>query len=463
MLDNNAAVSRASDEGQRLDLYSVIKDVAQQWISIALPTLSAVLLSFVLFSYMRKPGYVASTTVAVKNVNEDTSINSYTSEDVSADIRNAIDAAIKLVRIIDSAELRGAVARKLEQSSFQGSVTSTVLNGSNLMEIKVSSSSASVAYREAEAILSYLSETSGDMLGGIEMNVVQPPVIHAAQVNAGQNRMYAILFGALAFIAICVLLAWWSSTRNTVRNKKDVIRKLGSEPIGAITRDKKHGASLLIKDPAVSAAYSEEIRSLAVRLLYEMQKENRKTLLVSGAMKGEGKSTVAVNLALAMAQMHKNVILVDMDFQDPSLARLLNMQDGSYEDLAQYLEERSGGNKDSAPDLTKLLVSVPGTELTAVLNRKAVTQAVDKYAPEIAEMMELLKGKADLVIADTTSTVLASDAEELSAMADASIVVVREHFAEVKYINNTIEMLGGRGRVLGCVFNNMRNGGHYEG
>ena len=36
MLDNNAAVSRASDEGQRLDLYSVIKDVAQQWISIAL-------------------------------------------------------------------------------------------------------------------------------------------------------------------------------------------------------------------------------------------------------------------------------------------------------------------------------------------------------------------------------------------------------------------------------------------
>ena len=177
MLDNNAAVSRASDEGQRLDLYSVIKDVAQQWISIALLTLSAVLLSFVLFSYMRKPGYVASTTVAVKNVNEDTSINSYTSEDVSADIRNAIDAAIKLVRIIDSAELRGAVARKLEQSSFQGSVTSTVLNGSNLMEIKVSSSSASVAYREAEAILSYLSETSGDMLGGIEMNVVQPPVI----------------------------------------------------------------------------------------------------------------------------------------------------------------------------------------------------------------------------------------------------------------------------------------------
>ena len=74
-----------------------------------------------------------------------------------------------------------------------------------------------------------------------------------------------------------------------------------------------------------------------------------------------------------------------------------------------------------------------------------------------------MEGKADLVIADTTSTVLASDAEELSAMADASIVVVREHFAEVKYINNTIEMLGGRGRVLGCVFNNMRNGGHYEG
>ena len=89
----------------------------------------------------------------------------------------------------------------------------------------------------------------------------------------------------------------------------------------------------------------------------------------------------------------------------------------------------------------------------------AVPQAVEKYSGFIEMFIEALKDQADYIILDTAPISLVSDAEELAMMADTSIIVVRQHWIEARAINDTIDALGGRERMLGCVFNNARKSG----
>ena len=88
-----------------------------------------------------------------------------------------------------------------------------------------------------------------------------------------------------------------------------------------------------------------------------------------------------------------------------------------------------------------------------------------------------LSNEADYVVIDTAPISLVSDAEELASMVDTSVIVVRQHLVEAREINDTIDALGGRDHLIGCVLNNARKdsmgttssrygygyGGHYAG
>ena len=73
-------------------------------------------------------------------------------------------------------------------------------------------------------------------------------------------------------------------------------------------------------------------------------------------------------------------------------------------------------------------------------------------------LIDGLKEEADYIVVDTAPISLVSDAEELASMVDTCIIVVRQHLIEAKEINDTIDALGGKDHMLGCVFNNARKG-----
>ena len=197
------------------------------------------------------------------------------------------------------------------------------------------------------------------------------------------------------------------------------------------------------------------MRKLAARISNEMAEHNQKVLLVSSAMENEGKSTVAANIALAMSQINKRVVLVDMDFRKPSMFKILNMQNAEFEELGMRINSMARNDAvDFDQEIQTLLCKVPGTELNVILNRKAVPQAVEKYMETISGILQALREQADFIILDTAPISLVSDAEELVELADTSIIVIRQHWIEAREINDTIDALGGRKRMLGCVFNN---------
>lgn len=456
MHENNTAASHIPAEEYRLDLHSVLRDIAAQWLSIVLLSAAAVLLSFVLLSSSRKPVYKTTSTVAIRNINEDSTVNNVTTKDLYNVMKSSGESAGFLKKIITQGDLNALISAELGDYRKQGSISADSLGEGNFLALNVTASSPEASLRENEALIRVLQKQQDNLIGGLRIIVVQEPKVLETAVNAGRNVKLSLFAGVLVFLLLCTLLAWYSSSRYTVRNSTEVIPKVGMRALAVVPEEKRRKNGLLITNPAVTPGYTEEIRSLAIRLMNDMTREGQKILLVSSAAEGEGKSTTAANIALAMSQMNRKVILADMDFQNPSLAKILNMQDAQFTELEEYLEGAAFSKGTSSDALSSLLCKVPGTELSAVLNLKAAPLSLDKYAAQIRKLLADLSEKADFVIVDTTSTAVVSDAEELASMTDASVVVVRENFAEVSDITNAAKLLSSGGPVLGCVFNGAR-------
>ena len=457
----------SSDE-TALDLYSMIVDVIKEWLSILLLTIAAGLIAYVVLSNLHPLDYATTATMVVRNMDEENSSGN-TGTDVYENLNYGADSASRLKNILESKELKSTVAKELGLKEFEGKTSAQTLGESNLLEITVRSKSPYISYKEAESILNNYTKFSGDLVGGTDLTVLEHPKVQENPEHPLENVKYSILFGGLIFVMICTLLAIMSYMRDTVHNSAEAESKIDTKLLSTIMHEEKHRrgkrriggekASILITDPVTSFRYTEDMRKLAARILNEMSEKKHKVLLVSSAMENEGKSTVSANIALAMSQINPRVVLVDMDFRKPSMYKILNMQENNYIDLGEGIEGRLKANTDNfSEEVRSLLCKVPGTELTCVLCRKPVPQAVEKYSDLLRNILDELREYADYIIIDTAPISLVSDAEELATMADTCVIVVRQHWVEAKEINDTIDALGGREHMLGCVFNNARKG-----
>ena len=475
MQENNGTAGRIPKDEYRLDLYSILNDVKKQWLSILLLTISAMLLSYVIVSSLSKPQYIARTTIAVHYPGEVPNFNDPMTSDINTAMKYAGESAKGLSTILTRNYLEGAVAKERGTDKISGKINAETVADTNLLMIRDVSDSPTTSLEEMQAIVHYMVESKDDLLGGVEISVVLPPQLFEVPADTSKAVESSIAIGVVVLVLLCTVLGWQMSLKYTVRNSSEVAPKLGIRLLSVIPEEKrtKGSSGLLISDHSVSPGFAEGVQSLAIRLMNEMSGGDKKTLLISSAALGEGKSTVAANIALAMSQMNRKVILADMDFRNPSLAKILNMQENESADLMQFLE--SGAEDTGSADLNGLIRQVPGTKISAVLNSKAIPTAVDRYSVQIRKCLELLRNRADYVIVDTDSVESVYDTEELASMMDATVIVVREHFAGVQDIEKAIGALSGEGRLLGCVFNNARknaisadaaesgNGGQYAG
>lgn len=469
MSDITVRTDHHNNEEQIIDLYSVITDVAKEWLSILFLTVAAGLIAYVLLANFRKLDYATTTTMVINNSDENQNASVTSGNDVYENLNYGADSASRIKNILESKEFKDRVAKELNLESFQGKTSAKTLGESNLLEITVRSKSPYISYKEAEAILDNYTAFSGDLVGGTELTVLEYPKVQEKPEHPLENVKNSIIIALLVFITVFAVLAMSSVMRDTVHNSTEVESKIDAKLLGTIMHEEKHRrgkrriggekASILITDPVTSFRYTEDMRKLAARILNEMSEKNQKVLLVSSAMENEGKSTVSANIALAMSQINPRVVLVDMDFRKPSMHKIMNMQDKSFVDLSESIEKRiKPGSDDFSKEVMSMLCKVPGTDLLCVFCRKSVPQAVEKYSDLLRSILEELKEHVDFIIIDTAPISLVSDAEELAAMADTTAIVIRQHWVEAKQINDTIDALGGREHVLGGVFNNARKG-----
>ena len=110
-------------------------------------------------------------------------------------------------------------------------------------------------------------------------------------------------------------------------NKRINLHDLGSLPYVKMKkrRHEEHN-DLSILNERISPAYEEAIRRLRIRVMKETEKQSGAVIMVTSSVPGEGKTTIAVNLAVALARQGKSVILADCDPRNPSVAGVMHKE-----------------------------------------------------------------------------------------------------------------------------------------
>ncbi len=197
------------------------------------------------------------------------------------------------------------------------------------------------------------------------------------------------------------------------------------------------------------APITEAFRTLRTNIEFSSLDTPLKSLVVTSSVPSEGKSTVAANLAVAMAQAGKRVILVDADLRRPSVGRLFGLKTATGFTTVLLAREGRAGAIDRALQPTmvpNLLVMTSGPHPPNPAELLASQSAT--------EVLRELEARSDLVILDTPPMGPLTDAVVLSARVSGTIVVARAASTRRTVVGNSVNTLRKvGGNVLGTVLN----------
>lgn len=286
---------------------------------------------------------------------------------------------------------------------------------------------------------------------------VQQPSPTSAPANPTNSERLKFILMVFVFaggvgVAIGLLLEFLD---NQIRSVQDV-RFLTDLPVLAAIPDTSVDKQIPADaNPAlVTADYpdstsSDEFRRVITRIIYPPEgSAELNTVLVTAPSRGDGKTSVACNLAIALAQANRRVLLLDISARRPSVERNFGME------RAPGLGEIFGGEA-SADDLMRptefanLFILGPGKKGRDIIGRLA--------SREIVEFLEEAEQAFEHVIIDTPPLLLMSDAKLLAPIVDGVMVVVGAGVSSegmVKRCLNDLRQLGAN--IVGVALNRIK-------
>lgn len=188
----------------------------------------------------------------------------------------------------------------------------------------------------------------------------------------------------------------------------------------------------------------EAYKTLRTNVTFSLPGNDCKCIGIVSANRGDGKSSVASNLAISLAQINKKVILIDCDLRLPTIAAKFGVQ--SVPGLSNYL---SGGISDIpvVREKTRGIDIIPSGNIPPDSTTLISSQMM-------AELIDQLKKQYDYVIFDFPPINIVSDAMIVSGIIDGYLIVVRHEASEFQMVNETVrKMRFADAKIIGFVYN----------
>lgn len=190
---------------------------------------------------------------------------------------------------------------------------------------------------------------------------------------------------------------------------------------------------------------SEAYRRLRINVVYSNPDKKYKVIMVTSATKGEGKSTVAANLAVTFTGSEKKVLIIDLDLRRPTQHNIFgeNREPGLTDTLFDTSNKTQVLRSTIAPNVDLITVGHKTPEPASVLDSNRLKELIDKYTSEY-----------DHIILDTAPYGIISDSASLLRLVDGIIVVSRFNITTKRELNFTLEGLEHlNADVVGLVLN----------
>src|SRR5262249_25391301 len=369
----------------------------------------------------------------------------------------------------DEASLRAALERAKGEAVQQNQATIQL----NILQQKVATAK--------ELYTQFLQKTSQAKIESAEqhnnLRLVDPARVPIAPI--GPNRLRTIMIGLLvSVLAGAVLALLLEYLDNTVKSVEDVTRYAQLPALSVIPAIRGRKSPLLINtgnlsngnrkstagsDPAVDSIDTEEVSGLAplgrgsavaeayrvlrTSVLLSTAGQPPKTILVTSAQPGEGKTTTVINTATSLAQLGASVLLIDCDLRKPSVHKALGLDKS--EGLSTYLSRKV--------DVEDLIQPLGIPNLSVLPSCPDPPNAAELISSaHMKELLRALREKYDHIVIDSPPLINVTDPVILSTMVDGVILVVQGGKSTREVVRRArMELATANAKVFGVVLNNI--------
>jgi non-specific protein-tyrosine kinase len=300
------------------------------------------------------------------------------------------------------------------------------------------------------------------------VRLAEPAVVPDRPVRP--NVLQRTLIAAVVGTALCAGLAFLLEYLDDVARTPELVeRAAGLHTLGALTllragagrtrwgrRSRASTPARVLVAHEAHSPHAEAFRILRTNVEFAQVDRPCRTLVVTSANPCEGKSTVAVNLAVAMAQAGKRVLLVDADLRRPAVHQTLGL--GNEAGLTNLLVQ--GGEPIDLVQAT----SLPGFLLVLTSGPIPPNPAELLGSARMAELLVRLADMVDHVILDTPPVLAVADPVVLAGRTDGAILVVDANHTSTHALKRAREALDRAGtNILGVALNKLsgQSSGYY--
>lgn len=224
--------------------------------------------------------------------------------------------------------------------------------------------------------------------------------------------------------------------------------------------DKRHKRNQLMNGAAVSKrtlhqnlefTATEQYKLIRANLDFTIPEDEKCPVIgVTSSMRGEGKSTTAINLSYVLAEKGSKVLLIDGDLRIPSVAKKLDIE--STPGLADLLRGKGAQISEFKSHLLENWFVLPAGDIPPNPSELLGSSRMGK-------VLEQLRDVFDYIIIDLPPVNIVSDAISISSHISGIIVVIREEYTEKRELERCIRQLKlSNVNVLGCVLNEAKSG-----
>jgi capsular exopolysaccharide synthesis family protein len=279
-------------------------------------------------------------------------------------------------------------------------------------------------YRLNDAIYNYMLEKRAEAkittASNLPDNIIIEPAnmvgIRPISPKKELNYLIALVLGiAVPFSYLMVK----STLNNKVETQDDIERLLTDVPIlGKILHNKYKTQNVMFEFPKSNIA--ESYRALRTNLDFYVRGGQKKVIVVTSSIEGEGKSFVSMNIAMSYAQLGRRTILLDFDMRKRKV--FFDEEAESKEGLSSYLINNVG--------LHDIIIKSPHENLDYIPAGVLPPNPTELMALVVTEkLIAHLKNEYDYIIIDTTPLAQVTDAYLLINFADVKVIVARYNYS----------------------------------
>lgn len=318
-----------------------------------------------------------------------------------------------------------------------------------------------------------------------EVKIVKPAIEPLRPVNpprVGTNTLLGTLLGVILGVVFAFLIETFDTSIGAIEEVEDFLgvhvmgvipfvsmeeikALLEEDPSVELTEEKLRRYARLATHFAPASTLAESYKALRTSINFHCTENKLKTILFTSSSPGEGKTSIVVNLAIAMAQIGQKVLLLDGDLRRPIISRLFGIEQapgftdvilGNYEwrQVVRTVTDLMMGKLSmdeimKTPGLDNLHIITSGTHApnpAEIINSKST-----------GEFLNTLRGEYDIILIDAPPVLAATDAALWSSQVDGTVIVYQVgKIARGALRRSKVSLENLRANIIGVVLNGLK-------